>query len=604
MSTPTRHVSPATVSDDAFETANPSDNASADVPSQLGDFSILRKLGEGAYCQVFLACQVSLGRQVALKVNRGQETGRYEGKLLAVLEHDHIVKVFSEFSEPSCGAHGLCLQYIPGTNLGCVIQHLHENAKSPENGKAILAALDAHRQGEIVFDPGALRDREALAAENFWQAVCRLGARLAEALAFAHSKGVLHCDIKPANILITPYGRPMLADFNVGFDRERHHLVKGYGGTLAYSAPEHSLALRGLPGGNVDERCDVYSLGVVLVELATGKRPPSTDPYGECLTGDSANLTKAIEQIPRELATVIRRSLDFDVTTRYQTAGELAQALMGAWHLIAVRRSLPIPGKIGVWVNVHPIAALILAGLLSHITASIVNIGYNAVQIQLANQDQKTTFAFLVLVYNSVAYPLIFGIVGIILWKLRQQLIRLPQATKAELAETRDRVRRWGWWTLALGAIGWFPGGILFPVALDVISGPLPWDTYVHFAVSLTLSGLIGVVFCYLLTEYVVFCALIPRLSDPDSPRGTTWNEFGPLTTLYAPFLVLACAVPLSGAVLLVAFADGTLTLGFRVLVTGLIGLGVVGVGLAERLTRKLRSLAEVWEHEAVDVKL
>src|SRR5262249_13454984 len=138
------------------------------------------------------------------------------------LEHDHIVKVFSEFSDPASGRRGLCLQYVPGADLGKVLRAVHSASAPPTSGSAIVAALDAIRKGEIGFDPAALRDRDALAGDDFAQAVCRIGARLAEALAFAHARGVLHCDIKPANILLTPYGRPMLADFNVAFDRSRH----------------------------------------------------------------------------------------------------------------------------------------------------------------------------------------------------------------------------------------------------------------------------------------------------------------------------------------------------------------------------------------------
>src|SRR5438477_501526 len=83
----------------------------------------------------------------------------------------------------------------------------------------------------------------------FSQAVSRVGARLAEALAFAHARGVLHCDIKPANILVTMYGRPMLADFNVAFDRTRRaESESGIGGTLPYMAPEHRSAAEGVPG--------------------------------------------------------------------------------------------------------------------------------------------------------------------------------------------------------------------------------------------------------------------------------------------------------------------------------------------------------------------
>ena len=291
----------------------------------LGEFEILGKLGEGALSQVYLARQSSLGRSVALKLNKGTGTDLGEGPLLAGLEHDHIVKVFSAVHDPATGSRGLCLQYVPGADLGTVIRHIHESGQLPHSGKAILAALDAHRKGEAPFDPVALRDRDGLAGDDFSQAVCRLGQRLAEALAFAHARGVLHCDIKPANILVTPYGRPMLADFNVSFDRARNPSPT-LGGTLPYMAPEHRAALKA-SGGWVDERCDIYSLGVVLHELATGLRP-NMHP-------------DALDRVPRELAAVIHRCLEFEPTARYQTAAALAAALAGAWQLLAARCAAP-----------------------------------------------------------------------------------------------------------------------------------------------------------------------------------------------------------------------------------------------------------------------
>src|SRR5262249_49561164 len=108
-------------------------------PTRLGEFEILGKLGEGAFGQVFLARQVSLGREVALKVTHPgmsdsevlsgiaslvPEVGRNEGQLLASLEHDHIVKVFSEFVDPGSGSRGLCLQYVPGADLGKIIRQI------------------------------------------------------------------------------------------------------------------------------------------------------------------------------------------------------------------------------------------------------------------------------------------------------------------------------------------------------------------------------------------------------------------------------------------------------------------------------------------------
>src|SRR5262245_23508073 len=159
------------------------------IPPRVGEFEIVSKLGEGSFGQVYLARQESLGRHVALKVIRGKRGNDSEGQLLAGLEHDHIVKVFSAFADAESGVHGLCLQYVPGADLGVIISRIHAGGRVPESGRALLEALDAVRRGDPGFDPAALRDREALGKDNFPQAVCRIGGRLAEALAFAHARG-------------------------------------------------------------------------------------------------------------------------------------------------------------------------------------------------------------------------------------------------------------------------------------------------------------------------------------------------------------------------------------------------------------------------------
>lgn len=129
----------------------------------------------------------------------------------------------------------------------------------------------------MALDPAALRDREFLAGCDFVEAVCWLGARLAEALAYAHSLGVLHRDIKPANVLLNQYGRPMLADFNIATVASGAGGKEGsLGGTLAYMAPEHldAFMLRDAAAGDaVKEPADIYSLGLVLFELLCGCRP-------------------------------------------------------------------------------------------------------------------------------------------------------------------------------------------------------------------------------------------------------------------------------------------------------------------------------------------
>jgi hypothetical protein len=143
---------------------------SAGVRRMIGEFEIIELLGEGAMAHVYLARQTSLGRLVALKINKRTGGELPEGPLLAGLEHDHIVKVFSTVLDAETGARGLCLQYIAGADLGTVIHAIHDGKYPPASGRAVLEALDANARGEAGFDPASLRDREALAGDDFAQA--------------------------------------------------------------------------------------------------------------------------------------------------------------------------------------------------------------------------------------------------------------------------------------------------------------------------------------------------------------------------------------------------------------------------------------------------
>ncbi len=306
-------------------------------PVAFGDFVILRELGRGAFAAVYLARQISLERDVALKVS--ERPGHSEGLALAGLEHDHIVRVYSEFADAESGKHCLCLQYVPGPTLAKVIAHLHQKGNR-SSGKILLDTLDELATEAIGFDPVALRFREELAQSNFAEAVCRLGARLAEALAFAHARGVLHCDIKPANILLNRYGKPHLADFNVAVDTSGNS-GSGVGGTFVYMAPEHLAAFMRKSSdesGAVDAKSDLYSLGIVLVEFLTGDVPlpplaerKIRDFLPELLTFRRQPLEAMIadsERIPPVVRRVLRRCLHPDPRQRYPDAQALAQALL------------------------------------------------------------------------------------------------------------------------------------------------------------------------------------------------------------------------------------------------------------------------------------
>jgi MFS family permease len=276
----------------------------------------------------------------------------------------------------------------------------------------------------------------------------------------------------------------------------------------------------------------------------------------------------------------------------------LAAALSGAWHLLAAQRALPAPSRHGRWVMAHPALAIVLAGVLPHLVASVTQIEYNAAQIHL-DAAQQRVFVYLVVVYNLLAYGLCGGLGVYLVWRVAQGVSRLAELSGREVDRLRRRSRRLAWQLAGIGALGWLPGAVVFPLGIHLATGVVPWQVYSHFAVSFALAGLIGVVFSYLGIQYAVFRALLPRLGNPDSyTPAKMWAEVRPLTAPFGLVVVLACGVPLVGAVLLLTLDDGPMTFGFRLLVVKLIGLGVAGVSLAERVVRRLRQLAAVWQVE------
>jgi serine/threonine protein kinase len=213
----------------------------------VGDFEIQRLIGEGAFARVYLARQRSLGRQVALKVTAN--IGR-EARTMAGLEHDYIVPVFSETVDAANDLRIICMQLVAGATLQQVIDHLGRLRPEERSGAAVLGIIDAADASGTLFNAAAVKDRESLSRMDYPTACLWLGARLADALAFAHARGILHLDVKPANILLNRYGRPLLTDFNVAITPE--DLVSRnptrVGGTLAYMSPFRPASSRARPG--------------------------------------------------------------------------------------------------------------------------------------------------------------------------------------------------------------------------------------------------------------------------------------------------------------------------------------------------------------------
>ncbi len=493
------------------------------VGERLGDFEILQLLGAGSFAQVFLARQLSLGRLVALKVSAHHGS---EARTLANLEHDHIVRIFAESVDPERGLRLLCMQYVPGPTLEQVIRRLAQHPAGSWDGRVFLQALDELCSPAATFDPAALRDRELLAGADFVECVCHIGRRLAEALAHAHVQGVLHRDIKPANVLLTPYGRPLLADFNLAQSPValRGSEEEAFGGTLAYMAPEHLDAFNRETAAPVDERADIYALGVVLYELAAGRRPFPTRPRGSAvwdpIRAMAAERRAGAPPLPRRpdgsdaLAQVIGRCLDPRPERRYQTAAELARALDGCCALRRLTRELPAGGRLVRSAERHPFLGFALLALLPHVLGSVVNISYNGLRIDLT-PAQHVAFAEITLGYNLLIYPLCVWL----LYRLVMPVVRgwraLTQPGAAErppLAQLRRQVRRLPWGAALLSAAGWLPGGLVFPLVIDYRAGSVGGAVYGQFLISFTIAGLIALTYSVLGVQFLVLRVLYPRL--------------------------------------------------------------------------------------------
>ncbi|HEX8200706.1 MAG TPA: serine/threonine-protein kinase, partial [Isosphaeraceae bacterium] len=316
--------------------SRPSDELLPEAQQTIAGFYLAEELGRGAFARVFLARERQLAdRPVALKVARG---GSGEPQTLARLQHTHIVPIFSYRVDPVTKLHLLCMPYFGRATLAHVLAE--PGIKAARAGAALVAALerlDPPRAAAPGTSP-ASAGREALAGRSFPRAIAWWGARLAEALQHAHDRGILHRDIKPSNVLVTGDGMPMLLDFNLaqgtGRDAEDDEPER-LGGTLAYMAPEHLEAVAEGVGDRVNNRSDLYALGVVLYEALTGARPfaiPDERRFGpdtllrlaEHRKFAAPSVRGPRPDLPPELDAVVRRCLAPEPADRYASAAELA----------------------------------------------------------------------------------------------------------------------------------------------------------------------------------------------------------------------------------------------------------------------------------------
>lgn len=268
--------------------------ASAQHPQRIGRYRIDRVLGQGGFGIVYLAKDEQLDRPVAVKVphatliSKPSDAELYliEARTVANLDHPSIVSVHDVGSTEEWPCY-VVSKYIDGTDLSLKLKHQR------------------------------LKYRDA----------AELVATVADALQYAHKRGLVHRDVKPGNILIGKDGTPYVVDFGLALREENFGKGPEYAGTPAYMSPEQA---RG-EGHRVDGRSDIFSLGAVLYELLAGRPPFRGDTKAELreqvTSCEPRPLLQYDERIPKELQRICFKALSKRASERYSSAHELAQDL-------------------------------------------------------------------------------------------------------------------------------------------------------------------------------------------------------------------------------------------------------------------------------------
>jgi eukaryotic-like serine/threonine-protein kinase len=308
----------------------------------VGGFLLLAELGRGAHGRVFLASQRVLGdRPVVVKLTPADAN---EHLSLARLQHTHIVPLYSVEDDPERGLRALCMPYFGGATLAHILDALRTVPPPRRSGQDLVDVLDRLQAEVPLVAPARGTARQTLGRAGYVQALCWIGACLADALHYAHERGLVHLDLKPSNVLLAADGQPMVLDFHLAHEpiQPGDESATWLGGTSGYMSPEQEAALRAIQRGRtaerpVDGRSDIYSLGVVLYEALGGRsgwhalrysegRGVASRP-SEYLTACHPSLRRANPQISVGLEDVIRKCLAENPDDRYPSMAALAADL-------------------------------------------------------------------------------------------------------------------------------------------------------------------------------------------------------------------------------------------------------------------------------------
>ena len=391
----------------------------------FGDFKIVREIGRGGMGVVYEARQIALGRRVALKVlpltaamdPKALQRFQLEAQVAGLMQHPRIVPVHA------VGTVGdvpyFAMQFIEGGSLACLIAELRglvdrggDRSASPTPGDSPSALalglltgrfapsgrdseIDRHQIDPDRAVPGPTAP-QSIRSKAYLRTIARLGFQAAEALAHAHDQGIIHRDVKPANLLLDRHGDLWVADFGMADVQGDAGLTMtgDLPGTLRYMSPEQAAGRRAL----IDRRTDVYSLGATLYELLTLQPAIVGSDRVELIRRIAEDEPEPIRRlnpaVPVDLATIVSKALSKEPAKRYETALQLADDLnryldgrpITARPVGAVARSWR-------WCRRKPVQAGLAAGLFLALAVGLSGITWNWLKAQTAEKQAKAEAA-------------------------------------------------------------------------------------------------------------------------------------------------------------------------------------------------------------------
>ncbi|QDT73142.1 serine/threonine-protein kinase [Lacipirellula limnantheis] len=359
----------------------------------LGDFRIVREIGRGGMGVVYEAEQMSLRRRVALKVLPQAaflDEGRLarfelEARAAATLDHPNIVPIYSIGCEQN--VHYYAMQWIRGVSLAEL--YAERTSAAGKAGAASVATTGAAVPPPHMAETDAAQHSFGASrshAERYFDRVADWGRQAAEALHFSHERGVIHRDVKPANLIIDPAGKLWITDFGLARlqDDAGVTCTGDLVGTLQYASPER---LQGNPAAN--HLVDVYALGITLYEMLAlkpafeGNDRPAV--IRQIMERDPRPLRQVDPWIATDLEIIVAKATEKEPSNRYQSAGEFADDLRRFLNDQPIKAKRPtIADRALKWARRHQAlakASLVFGGAL------ILLLGASVMLIQRSLRD-------------------------------------------------------------------------------------------------------------------------------------------------------------------------------------------------------------------------